>query len=137
MNKERKERKMPGYLKTLNSQEFIALRLEDKTSGVFIVEIKIPLKQLGEICFGCSRDPIEYELFDVADKIGKTRETKPLVFEVSGWRKIDEAKEKAKKLADPGWDVSLYFGSQSSFFKKDDKYYASTFMYRYIGNNED
>ncbi len=85
----------------------------DETSKAPVVDIEMPLEQVGEIFFGCADNPIQYQLFDCADKIGKIKETKPLVFEVSGFRQVDEAISKAKKLVEPGWKVLLYFEEEN------------------------
>jgi len=69
--------------------------------------------------------------------VGKIKETKEFIFEVSDYRPKEEAIQKAKELCPEGWEPSLYFGSQSSFFTGEDKKrYAETYIYRFVDKVE-
>ena len=112
------------------------LEITDTNSHIQFAEILITEEQLVRLLSRQAGVKCDAKIRNI-DNVGKRRETREFVFEVSEWKERDEAERKAKELCPDGWEPSLYFGSQSSFFTgKDKKRYAKTYMYRYVDVGE-
>lgn len=110
------------------------LKIEDAASSLQFLEIKITDKQLALILSRMCSVECEAKV-NLLDKIGKKMEHKPFEFEMpkkSQWRDKKIAKVLAVKNVPDGWEPDMYFGSQDSFFKKDDKEYARTTIRRWV-----
>ena len=69
-------------------------------------------------------------------RIGKKMEHRsfdfPVVFDIWARNKRELAKQQVLKCCPEGWEPDLYVSSQHSFFKKDEKNWASTTIRRWV-----
>ena len=70
---------------------------------------------------------------DNLDNVGKKRIVEDFCFEISSehWYDKSFASKTALNICPEGWNISLYFDSQDSFFLKDGKHYARTHIYKW------
>jgi hypothetical protein len=66
------------------------------------------------------------------ERLGLQRESMPLEFPCSD---RDAASDSAWLACPEGWEPDLYFGSQSSFFRRDGEQWARTTAYRWVGKD--
>ena len=114
-----------------------SIYVEDLSSGIRFLEMKLSPKQLSQIL---SRQAcVEVNAFTKRlDLVGKTHECKRFNFEIPeslysyNNRDVEKLKELADNLLSDGWESDLYFGSKDSFYQKDGKFYARAIIKRYI-----
>lgn len=72
------------------------------------------------------------------DKFGKKREHSTLEFKIADKYSYGDseklAKEKGAAACPDGWEMSMYFGSQNSFFSKGEELWAKTTIFRWVDN---
>lgn len=125
-----------GRITFLVGTDKTTIEIHDRSAGVMFVRIELTPEQLSSALSRLAWTPCEkMEVFGL-DKLGKTREVNVLVFEVpegSEWNKRKEiAIKEAERVCPEGWTVDKYFGSKDSFFTKDGKPYAQTFIRRWV-----
>jgi hypothetical protein len=117
----------------------VEIELQDEKSISTRITINIPYdvfltalgsRRVGQIC---------NVVFRKIEHLGKTRKHSDLTFKISDKGMYgDERKELAKKIAQEvcpdGWEPSLHFGSQNSFFYKDGELWGHTTIFRWVDN---
>jgi hypothetical protein len=112
----------------------IKISVRDTEAVINFMDIEIDLDKFTECLTGLSLVDCDMEVRGL-ENVGKKRESMDIVFELpkEKWHvSKEEAAELAKKATPEGWVCSTYFGSQDSFFKKDDKYYGKTTANRWV-----
>jgi len=116
------------------SDSYINITIEDDTSNIEFVDLEIGLKEFAEALTGMSNQKCDIELRGL-ENLGKKHEHDVIEFpmpEVEWGKRDSVAFEEAKKHVPDGWEVSSYFGSQTSFFFKEDKKFARANIFRYV-----
>lgn len=121
-----------------SDKTFFQIIVKDCLSNARFLSIKIEASDLIKAISGEAEKPIDFDV-EKLDLVGKKRESKPLIIEMPGTSLPDKcvAEKLAIESADEGWTPDLYFGAQSSFFKKDGKYYALTRQFRFVSVDSD
>jgi hypothetical protein len=113
----------------------IAIRVMDTEARIEFLEIEIDLEAFSECITGLGHCGCEMEVRGLQN-VGKKIENMPIVFEVpEEFRykgKCGGVDSLAKKATPYGWECSMYFGSQTSFFSKDGKDFARTTASRWV-----
>lgn len=126
--------KLDGRISILISSDCTRIAVEDKNASVTFVNVKLTPEQLSR---ALSRQmSVECEVVvNGLEKLGKKHENKIFEFEIDkdkASRKFeDELQEIAQSKLSDGWIAERYFGSQTSFFKKEDKQYARVTIRRW------
>jgi len=121
----------------LIDREKTRIELHDMSASIMFLEITLTAEQLSSALSRLAYTECEIEI-NGFDKIGKSMELSTLEFELpeSIDRYKKDAADKIKDLAIQNcpvdWKPDLSFNSQNSFFSKDGKQYARTFMRRWI-----
>lgn len=111
-----------------NGKQKISISVEDVDAVIDFLEIEIDLDEFARCITGLGMAKCEMEVRGLKN-VGKKRESMDIVFEmpdVDYNKKLETAQRLAKEAAPEGWESSVYFGSQDSFFTKDGKQYART-----------
>ena len=111
-----------------NDIEKISITVRDVDAKIAFLEIEIDLDEFTRCITGLSMAECEMEVYGLQN-VGKKREYMDIVFEmpdVDYNKKLETAIRLAREAAPEGWESSVYFGSQDSFFTKDGKQYART-----------
>jgi hypothetical protein len=113
----------------------ISILVNDSEARIEFLEIEIDLEAFSECITGLGHCDCEMEVRGLQN-VGKKIENMPIVFEVPKELrykgKCDGVNMLAEKATPAGWKCSMYFGSQTSFFSKDDKYFARTTASRWV-----
>jgi len=126
-----------GYAHKENGDTVVSIELRDELARVTFAYVEIDPKQFTLLLSSLYSRPCKTTVNQL-DKVGLKKEFgEQLVFEVPDNIYDTEKRNKiASKLAKEncpvGWEPSLYFGSQSSFFYKDGKKYARTSIFRWV-----
>lgn len=99
---------------TSTHEDYVAITLLDGASGVETVSIKVPMEVYGQVIAGTGRQPVEFELGNRMEHVGKKKETKRVVLKAEHCigdthkRYFDKLKEtdEYKELAEEGWEFS-------------------------------
>lgn len=120
--------KIKGAITFLVNPGDTTIRIEDKNSGLLIMEISLTDDQLVKALSRLANTPCAIELHGGMDKWGKKLRVSTYEFKISD-RTIYESREKLArdtlellKKKDPifnEWEPDGYFSSQNSFFSKD------------------
>lgn len=112
----------------------ILIQVRDVDAGIRFLDIEIDYADFAACLTGLSEQSCEFEARGLQN-VGKRVERDKIEFEVYNpyYKKDDPELIALAKVATPeGWTCSTYFGSQDSFIKKDDKYYARTSISRWV-----
>lgn len=123
-----------GQITLLFNHDGLRIEVTDKEASVRFLDIELNQKQTCQALSRLGNTPCEIRVQGL-DRIGKKHECKIFEFELGNveWLKEKEsAIKKVKKLCPEGWVPDLYFSSQSSFFTKDGKKCARTFIRRWV-----
>ncbi len=124
-----------GRITILSDNEGVDIELRDYGSSIDFVKVRLTSEQFTKALSRLSFTECEVEVFHL-DLVGKTQIHKNFEFEMpDGVSFKDEkkvAEEIVKRDCPEGWEPDLYFGSQNSFFTKDDKKYARTIIRRWV-----
>ena len=114
------------------------IEVHDNPSSSTFLKVKLNPKQTCQALSRSAHTDCKVEVFNL-DRVGKKMEYKPFEFPV---RKLDEypvgkddkqlAISEVERVCPEGWIPDLYFGSQGSFFEKDDVRWARTTIRRYV-----
>ena len=119
----------------LFSDEGLRIEIHDDKAVVTFAVIHLDRKQTCQALSRLSHTHCaKAEVFDL-DHVGKTREHKTFEFKMPGseWKdRTETAKKIAVEQCPKGWTPQLYFGSQTSFFYKDDEAWARTNLMRWV-----
>jgi hypothetical protein len=120
----------------LINRDYTTIELHDEDAAMTFIEIKLTPEHLSDALSRLAHVPCKAEIIGI-DKIGKKMEHKTLEFEIpenSGWgeERRNIASKYAKKACPEGWEPDNYFGSQNSFFSKDEKQFARCIIRRYV-----
>lgn len=117
-----------------NGKKKISIKVRDNEARIEFLRIQIDLDKFTECLTGLAYVECDMEVHSL-DKINKQEERKPLIFKMpsgsNAWNK-EIAVARAIEHTPEGWTPSLYFGSPSSFFTKDGKPYAKTYISRWV-----
>ena len=108
--------------------------IEDADASIRFAEVTLTHEQLSR---ALSREGlVECEIEVVGlDKVGKKMEWQTFEFEIPERMTSSHGlklKEIADSLLSDGWEAESYFGSKSSFFERDGKFYARATIRRYV-----
>lgn len=112
----------------------IRITIEDDTSSINFFEGRMSLENFMEALTGLGFVDIEFAVRGL-ENIGKTRERKTVEINL-GKTDYDGLKElalsEARKLESDGWVCDGYFGSQSSFYRKNGDTICRANFVRYV-----
>jgi hypothetical protein len=115
-----------------DDRKLITIQVKDRESVTRFLDIEIEYDNFAQLITGLSEVEIDFTVRDL-EHVGKVREVKELEFPIGSG--FDDRKEvairEAKKHTPDGWVCDNYFGSQTSFFTKDDVSYARTTIKRW------
>lgn len=119
-----------------DGKEKININIRDDESGIRFLEIEIGYPEFTQAITGLSSIECDFEVRGL-DRIGKKLEIADIEFFVSskglyGSDRKDIARDAAKANTPDGWVADTYFGSQNSFFSKDDEEWARTTIRRWV-----
>lgn len=132
---------MKGNITILVDGRGVTIEVKDESSGIRFLKINLSAEQfmagLGRLAnVECDMDVCGLDL------IGKTRETGKHEFKIPAElynRRYKEqgyfnktVQELAQSQLNDGWIADSYFGSQSSFFKKDGEQWARVTIRRWV-----
>jgi len=128
-----------GKITFLIEREYTVIRLHDSKSGLTFIEVRITPQDTIDMLSRLGNVPCEITVMNNAlNFLNKELEVKDLVFEISEseYKKYPKDIEALDLIANQncpiGWTPDKYYGSQSSFFQKDSKYYAKVTIRRYV-----
>jgi len=116
-----------------DGRKLITIQVKDRESVTRFLDIEMELDKFAELLTGLSEVEIDFKVRDL-ERVGKVREEETIEFRIgSGFNDRKKvAIEEAKKHTPDGWICDNYFGSQTSFFVKDDISYARTTIKRWV-----
>lgn len=117
-----------------DGRELIVVQIRDGDSGERFLDVEIGYNDYAKLITGQSEIPCDLKVRNL-DHVGKVRETDTIEFPFSSVycdNRDEKAIEEAKKYTPDGWICDNYFGSQTSFFSKDDTGYAKATIRRWI-----
>ena len=123
-----------GRITLLFDNDGMKIELHDNDASITFADIRLDKEQTCQALSSLGYTQCDIKMGGL-DKIGKKMEVDDLIFEMP---KVNWSEENsvAKKIAVEkcliGWEPDLSFSSQGSFFYKDDKYYAKTFIRRWV-----
>ena len=113
----------------------ISIRVKDKNSAIEFLNLSIGLEEFSEALTGLAACECSIEVRGL-DYVGKVKERKPLIVELTKETSYADRKEEALRLAEEvlesEWLLDRYLGSQDSFFTEDSIGYARLSVYRYV-----
>ena len=115
--------------------------IEDADSRIEFVHLELDLASFMRALTGLAYVECDMETNGL-EHVGKLCERKELIVEMpdeadhSRLNRVRIAYGRAKQKAPEGYTVSSCFGSQDSFFRKDDRNYARTTMTRWVEKTE-
>lgn len=121
---------MKASISMLFGEDGLRIEVRDALSRAGFVDIFLTPEQVCMAFSRLSNTPCKMEIRDL-DKIGKKMEHKSFEFEILGEGK-ESAAIQAAKVCPEGWTPELYFGSQNSFFERDDKRFARCTIRRWV-----
>lgn len=119
----------------LGNGDEIRISITDNDASITFLEISItPKSFIRAIMERLSNSPCKATVYNL-DKIGKKMEYKSLEFPmpIHGYydREIVAEKE-ARRLCPEGWEPDIYFGSQNSFFYREQRLWAQITIRRWV-----
>lgn len=119
----------------IGSGEGVVLEVRDALSRCRIVRIELSHEKFCQMVMrSIAEEPCVATVGDLS-KVGKRKVSDVLTFELpsgtGGLPREDVAAQLAKELCPDGWEPDCYFGSQGSFFYRDDKTFARCRIYRW------
>jgi len=117
-----------------DGRENIVISIRDRDSGERFCEVNIDYKSFTKLITGQSEIDCELNVKNL-ERVGKKRENDTINFpfdETYSNERNELASEKAKEYTPEGWTCDNYFGSQTSFFRKDGVDYARATIRRWI-----
>ena len=112
----------------------ISIQVKDRDASIKFLELEVDYDKFAECLTGLAEVDCEIKVNKI-ENVGKVIERKKIEFEIPG-PEYEVSDEIMKRLAPEntpdGWECSVYFNSQDSFFKKDGKEYARTHISRWI-----
>ena len=112
-----------------DGREKIVISIEDRDAVVRFVEVELDLPEFAKAITGQGNINCELKYRNL-EVLGKKRETKEITFKISDKYIHSDRKqlaiEAAKEHTPEGWIASEYYGSQSSFFTKNNEQWAKT-----------
>lgn len=113
----------------------VTIELTDQDAFVRFVEVKMTAQQFVTAMSRMEDVPCLIEC-RLLDKLGKKMEHKPFEFLMPKYDNYKDreaiAKEKVIEACPEGWEPDLYFGSQTSFFTRDERNYARTIIRKWV-----
>lgn len=121
---------------TGTSKGNVHIILHDREAGINFAEVEMSAAQFSNaVVFNLGYCSCEIEVRGL-DVIGKKMEVDKLVFEISNCgtysERVDAARQIASHHCPDDWIPDECYGSQDSFFYKDDKLYAKTTIRRWV-----
>ncbi len=116
-----------------DDRKLITIQVKDRESVTRFLDIEIEYDKFAQLITGLSEVDCDFSVRDL-DHVGKVREVENIEFPINckGYEgRKDCAIEEAKKHTPDGWVCDNYFGSQTSFFTRDDVAYARTTIKRW------
>lgn len=117
----------------------IRIAVRDDAAGIWFLELKIDPSDFAECITGLASMPCEMT-FRGLENVGKVVERGTIEFKIPCEMYSKDRKNMAIKAAvghtPQGWIASDYYGSQDSFFTKDDEPWARTSIHRWVDKHE-
>ncbi len=129
--------KIKGSVTLLIGTDNTTLRIEDTEANIHFLEIILSPEQLTALLSRQANVKCDIKV-DGIENVGKKHENKSFEFEIpeSVFNSYSNRESAAKAIVDElltdGWVADNYFGSQGSFFKKQDKCFARVTIRRWI-----
>lgn len=117
-----------------DGRKLISIKVEDDKSDLEFLEVLISYESFTRAITGQGFIEVGF-ILKGRENIGKTKETKDLVFEVpesSKYSARDYASKVSQDFADEGWIADKYFNSQNSIRTFSGKTYAHGRQYRFV-----
>ena len=116
----------------LVGEEGTTITLLDGDSNTSFAEVTLTPVQLSQALSRLAHTKCEIEVHNL-ERVGRTMEHQEFEFELPPNNNRREAAKKiVLALCPKGWTPSTYFGSQNSFFYRDDKTFARTTIRRWV-----
>jgi len=127
--------KLQGSISILINREYTTIEIEDENANTRFVKVTLTAEQLSAALSRQMSVECELEVKGL-NRVGKKHENKAFEFEIPKELRSSDNKKELNNLAQSqltdGWIADTYFGSQNSFFTKDDKQYARVIIRRWI-----
>ena len=120
-------------------QSRTTIELHDSKSSILIASIELTAEQFCRAIGRGAYTECVIEMNDSLHLLNKTMENKYFEFEIPdvGYKEEQRvAKEQVIKLCPEGWEPDLYFASQDSFFRKDEKSFARCTIRRWVNDEK-
>lgn len=128
---------LEGKISILIGRDFTIIEIEDDQANTTFARITLTPEQLSaalsrQACVGCKLE------VNGLNKIGKKHENKNFEFEIPKELSTSSKSKELRIIAQSklnggnGWIADSYFGSQDSFFIKENKNYARCTIRRWI-----
>lgn len=120
------------------NHDYVRIELHDKTASITFAEVTLTPEQFTKAMSSLAYTPCETNVRGL-DLVNKKMEWKNFEFEIpNDWMNEKKNAERIiKDVCPEGWEPSMYFGSQDSFFKKDGKRFARVTIRRWVDIMED
>jgi hypothetical protein len=119
----------------ITNDEGVEIQLRDRTSNTCFAVVKMTPAQFTAALGGLGYTECETEVFGL-DKVGKKHENKEFDFIIPEELSTSSKKEELHQLAllhcPDGWTPDKYYGSKTSFFRKNGIAFARTTIRRWI-----
>ena len=128
--------KIDGQITFLINRENTTIELRDKNAAIVFAKLELNAHQTIDILSRLSDVECKIEL-NALEFLGKKHECKNFTFEIPKSlymkrnNKSDLVEIANNKLTD-GWVAEPYFSSQNSFSRKDEKFYATCTIRRWL-----
>lgn len=127
--------KIEGRVSILCDKNGAIIEIEDHNANVGFLKIQLTAEQFTSCLGRLAMVPCEIDVKGI-DKVGKKHENKSFEFAISDAeysnRNTSVLQTAAQNQLTDGWVADNYFGSQNSFFKKGDQWFARVTIRRWI-----
>ena len=126
--------KIKGRVTVLFNHDGMIIEFEDEAASIIFAKATLTAEQTCKALSRLSSVPCEMKLREL-DRLGKTHEHKSFEFELpknSAGDREEVAKKIVQEVCPKGWVPDLYFGSQTSFFYREDQLWARAIIRRWV-----
>jgi len=123
-----------GRISLLIDERGLTVEVYDEASGECVVDLELPPKETCQALGRLVHIPCKVRYGEL-DRVGKKMETDYIVFPIPKHDYNDRnrvATEACAQYCPEGWIADNYYGSQGSFFEKEDQQYARCTVRRWV-----
>ena len=130
-----------GSVTILFERDGMTIKVHDEDASIEFLEIRLNQEQTCQALGRLGNTECESMTVRALHRVGKKMEHEsfdfPMPCSLFDSRCKEIAVAECKRVCPEGWEPDTHFGSQNSFFKKDDKPWARTTIRRWVPRADD